>query len=94
MWSHDMNHDAALIINVDIREESGVYFADSRDLPGLHICGRTAQQTCATVIKAVKALFKHNRNMDVEVVPATDDSESFPEIQGLCERFVVQRARA
>jgi hypothetical protein len=42
----------------------------------------------------VKALFKHNRNMDVEVVPATDDSESFPEIRGLCERFVVQRARA
>ena len=89
-----MTQDAALILRVNLRRESGMFYADSPDLLGLHICGPTAEQTCQTVIKAVKALFKHNRKMDVEVVPATTDKESFPRITGLCEQFIVQRLYA
>ena len=71
-----MTQDSALIIRVNLRKESGMFYADSSDLLGLHVCGTTPEKTCQTVIKAVKALFKHNRNMDVDVVPATSDQDS------------------
>jgi hypothetical protein len=87
-----MTHDSALIIRVKVTEDSGIYYADSPDLLGLHICGHSYEQTCKTVIKAVKALFKHNRKMDVEVIPATNDVKNFPRITGECEQYVVQRA--
>lgn len=89
-----MTHDAALIIRVNLREDSGYYYADSPDLLGLHICGKTPEQTCETMMKAVKALFKYNRKMDVEVVPATTNEESFPRLTGVCDQFVVQRLAA
>jgi len=84
-----MTHDAAWIIRVNLRREADMFYADSPDLMGLHICGKTAEQTCETVMKAVKALFKHNRNMDVEVLPATTSGENFPRISGPCEQFAV-----
>ena len=87
-----MKQNAALIIRVKVTNDSGVFYAESPDLLGLHICGRSYEQTCQTVIKAVKALFRHNRNMDVEVVPATNNVESFPMFTGECEQYVVQRA--
>ena len=89
-----MTLDSALIIRVNIKEEPGFFYADSQDLPGLHVCGKSPEQICATVIKAVKALFKHNRNMDVEVIPATVDKDNFPRMTGPCEQFVVQRLAA
>ena len=88
-----MTH-SALIIRVNVKEEPGFFYADSPDLPGLHVCGKTEEQTCTTVIKAIKALFKHNRKMDVEVVPATKNEESFPNLTWPCEQFVVQRLAA
>lgn len=84
-----MTQDAALIIRVSLRREGDLFYAHSTDVPGLHICGPTAEQTCSTVIKAVKALFKHNRNMDVEVLPTTTDTEQFPRVTGPCEQFAV-----
>ena len=89
-----MTRDSALIIRVSIQEEPGFFYADSPDLPGLHVCGKTQEQTCTTVIKAIKALFKHNRNMNVIVIPATQDEDNFPQLSGLCEQFVVQRLAA
>ena len=89
-----MTHDSALIIRIDFRQEAEYFYAESPDLLGLHICGISAEQTCLTMIKAVKALFKHNRNMDVEVLPATTDGERFPELTGPCEQFVVHRLTA
>jgi hypothetical protein len=90
-----MTQDAALIIRVNLRKDAGYFYADSPDLLGLHICGKTAEQTCETVMKAVKALFKHNRGMDVEVLPATTSDQNFPRISGPCEQFaVLPRAHA
>lgn len=89
-----MTQDAALIVRVNLRREAGMFYADSPDLLGLHICGQTAEQTCLTVMKAVKALFKHNRGMDVEVIPATTNNEDFPRLTGLCNQFVVHRLSA
>lgn len=87
-----MTNDSALIIQVNMKEEMGYCYADSPDLVGLHICGKTPEQTLSAVITAVKALFKHNRKMNVEVVPATTDNESFPRLSGPVRKFVVQRA--
>jgi hypothetical protein len=84
-----MTQDAAWIIRVNLRRESGMFYAESPDLIGLHICGKTQEQTCDTVIKAVKALIKHNRNLDVEVLPATHSEDNFPRISGPCEQFAV-----
>jgi len=89
-----MTLDSALIIRVNIQESHGIFYADSPDLLGLHICGDTQEKTCSTVIRAVKALFKHNRQMDVEVIPATEDQNSFPRMTGPCQQFVVHRAAA
>ena len=89
-----MTQDAALIIRVNLKNEASMFYADSPDLLGLHICGPTAEQTCETVIKAVKALFKHNRGLNVNVIPVTTDTASFPKLAGPCGQFVVQRMAA
>lgn len=90
-----MTQDSAFIIRVNLRRESDMFYADSPDLLGLHICGPTAEQTCQSVMKAVKALFKHNRGMDVEVLVATNSEQNFPRHTGPCEQFaVVSRANA
>ena len=86
-----MTQDAALVIKVAIREDSGVYYANSIDLIGLHVCGTNLEQTCVRVIKAIKALFKHSRGMDVEVMPVTD-TEAFPQTKLPVDTFVVHRA--
>lgn len=84
-----MTQDAVTIIQVNVREEMGMCYADSPDLLGLHICGKTREQTLETVMKAVKALFKHNRKVDVTVKPVTD-AASFPKIGGPVRQFAVQ----
>ena len=88
-----MTHDAAVVINVTIREESGVYYANSADLIGLHVCGNDVEQTCQRVLKSIKAIFKHSRNIDVEVMPATD-METYPAVKVPCGQFVVHRLAA
>lgn len=84
----------ALIIRVNVKEEAGYWYANSPDLLGLHICGRSAEQACSSALKAVKALFKHNRGLDVDVMPATEEQDSFPRLKGPVDRFVVQPMHA
>jgi hypothetical protein len=89
-----MTQDSALIIRIKVEQEGNMIYVSSQDLHGLHICGPTVEQTYQSLVKAVIALFKYNRKMDVEVIPATTDGKSFPQIIGLCEQLVVQRLAA
>lgn len=45
----------------------------------------------SSTLKAVKELFRVNREIDVHVVPASDDVESFPRVTRPIEHLVVQR---
>ncbi len=89
-----MTHDSVLLVRVNLSEQSGLFFASSPDVAGLNICGKTMEQTCASAVKAIKMLFKHNRGLDVQVMPATEDDDNFPVITGKCEQFAVQRLAA
>jgi predicted RNase H-like HicB family nuclease len=87
-----MTANAALVIKVELKKEDGIYYASSADLPGLHVCGYTADQTCDSVIEAVAVLLKHNRGMDVRVVPATNNLNEFPNLENHCNQFVALAA--
>jgi hypothetical protein len=86
-----MTGNAAIIVRVTMRESPEFWYATSPDLPGLHVCGETHEQVCGAIVKGVKALFKHNRKMDVEVLPITS-SDDFPKISGPVQEFAVHRA--
>lgn len=88
-----MTHNAALLIRVHVREKEDHFYAASTDLPGLHVCGRTREALNASMIKAVKALFRYNHAMDVDVTPVARDIDSFPEMAmaNVSDQFVVQR---
>lgn len=89
-----MTQDAAVLIRVNVREEPDYFYAASPDLPGLHVCGGTREQLCDSLIRALKALFKHNRNLDVQVLPVVPpESDDFPLMPAACfgDQFVVHR---
>jgi predicted RNase H-like HicB family nuclease len=88
-----MTKGAAYLLRVNMRTESGIWHASSNDLPGLHVCGDSIEKTCERVIKAIKAIFKHSKKLDVEVVPASD-MNAFPEVKMPCEQFVIQQRLA
>ena len=87
-----MTQSATLVIKVDIREDAGIYYASSPDLMGLHLRGPSKEKICESVVKTVKALFKHNRQMDVDVTLASADIENFPSNNGACDMLVVRAA--
>ena len=88
-----MTNDAATVIRVKLSDEAGVWHASSNDLAGLHVCGLTVEVTCQRVLKAIKAIYKHGRGMDVEVIPATTPDE-FPILTKPCDHVVVRRIHA
>jgi predicted RNase H-like HicB family nuclease len=87
-----MTANSALLIKVEVRNEDGLFYASSVDLPGLHVCGETEDQTCESVIEAAQALLKFNRGMDVRVIPATTDLNEFPTTSHHCSQFVALAA--
>ena len=91
-----MTQDAALLVRVNVREDADCFYASSADLPGLHICATSTEDLCASTIKAVKALFKHNHNMAVEVLPVAATPDEFPVMPMACagDQFVIQRLAA
>jgi len=89
-----MTHEGALVLKVSVRQEGPVFYANSADLIGLHVCGDTLDIVCERVVKSVKAIFKHARGVDVEVLPTAQDFASFPSAKPTCEQFVVHRAAA
>ena len=83
----------ALLIKLNIREDGDFFYASSPDLLGLHVCGSSVQKTCDLVEKAIKAIFKHSRGIDVSVLPVTTDKE-FPSMKMNCEQLVIQQQLA
>jgi len=66
-----MTQDTAFIIKLQVRKEGEFHFVTSPNLPGLNVCGTSVDNTYQSVVKVVKALFKHNHNFIVDVFPAT-----------------------
>lgn len=87
-----MTAESALVINVQITKEDDIYYASSADLPGLHVCGYSEDQTCNSVIKAVAELLRRNRGMNVRVIPATNNLEEFQSAQRCYSQFVALHA--
>ena len=89
-----MGQTAPLLLKVDIREESGLFFASSPHLLGLHLCGPSKEQICDSLLRAVQLLFKQNRQMDVTVSIVNTDLETFPRMPENCEHLLVQQTSA
>ena len=87
-----MSDEAALIVSIRVQRQDGYFYAASPEVPGLHVCGVSLDQTLVSAQRAVKALFKTNRNLDVIVTQASDDIANFPHMTGTVDRFVIQRA--
>ena len=87
-----MGDESALILSIRVQKLDDYFYAASPDVPGLHVCGSTVEQALESARHAVKALFKQNRGIDVEVKPASSDADRFPRITGAVDLFVVQRA--
>lgn len=75
-------------VTVRCVETNGRYLVYSDDVPGLHVWAESEEQLCERVAKGIKLLFKWNRKLDVEVLPASDP-ETFPNVPRLCDRFVI-----
>jgi hypothetical protein len=59
------------VVNVTIaRKPYGWFVAESRDLPGLFVSHPTLEQVVKDIPAIIKALYKHNRNMDVVAIQA------------------------
>ena len=87
-----MSDESALIVAIRVQKLDGYFYAASPDVPGLHVCGESVEQTLVSAQRAVKALFKTNRRLEVTVMQASEDVESFPRMTGPVDRFVVQQA--
>lgn len=78
----------ALMVEVDIQKVGEQFYASSQDVPGLTVCGDTREQACESAVAAMKYLFKRNRGVDVEIMPAAEDFGSFSDPVESCDRFV------
>lgn len=88
-----MDTNTDLLVRVDIREEGGWFFASSDDVPGLHVGGETLALTRQYVMQATRLLFKYNREMDVDVVPA-ERSDDVGDVELNVEKFIVRQLTA
>lgn len=89
-----MTQNSAMIVSLTVRQQGGMFYVTSPNLSGLNVCGEGVEKTYQSVVKVVKALFKHNWGFEVEVWPATSDGKEFPAMMHLCEQIVVQRKAA
>lgn len=87
------------VIMLTIERAGGLITITSKDVPGLHISSYDVKSACSNVIPAIKILFKKNRGLDVEVVPAADPI-TFPASGEVCfnehlaERYVMYPSQA
>jgi len=83
-----------MIVRLEIHERDGTFFVTSPNLPGLNACGLGVEAAYESVVRMVKALFRHNSGFEVEVWPATTDGNEFPKMMHLCDAVVVRRRTA
>jgi hypothetical protein len=87
-----MTQNTAFIIHLDVRKIGALHYVTSSNFLGLHVCGTDVDSTFQSLVKVVKALFKHNWGFDVEVFPATTNGKSFPKSLDICDQLVVRKA--
>lgn len=71
----------------------GVYLT-SPDVPGLHLFGATREAAAADLVPALKALFRANRGLEVEVIPAADWANPPQPQPPARARYILERAAA
>ena len=87
------------VIELNIENRGGYVYVSSEDVPGLHLWGDDIQKVCQKIIPAIKLLFRLNRGLDIEVMPASSPNE-FPALIAGCsddklaERYVMYPAVA
>jgi len=69
------------LIQIKIQQENGFYYITSDDVPGLHLWGDNIEVLFSDIIPAIKALYKHNKGIEVELFPA-EDPDVFPCVKG------------
>ena len=60
------------LVQVVSELKNGYWVVTSKDMPGLLLCGKTLKELMQDIPAAIKLLFKHNYDMDIEVVPVGD----------------------
>ncbi len=86
-----MQDGAVFIVNIRVQSRSGYLYAASPELPGLHVCGATEEGLHASLVLAIKTLFKRNRALDVQVRPVAESLDTFPMDGARPERLAVLR---
>ncbi len=88
------NGEVVAVIEVKIVNDGGFFTVESKDVPGLHLAGYDGHKVAANIIPAIKRLFKDNRKLDVEVVPATP-AQTFPDLPDpLSGKYVMYGSQA
>lgn len=60
------------VISIKLTESDGLVHASSPDLPGLHLCGKTKKAVLTDLPGMVKALYRLNHSIEVDVESAFD----------------------
>lgn len=60
------------VLCIKFAESDGLVYASSPDLPGLHLCGKSKKAVLADLPEMVKALYRMNNSIEVDVEPAFD----------------------
>ena len=68
----------ATILSIRAEWRDGTLYLSSDDVPGLFLSGDDQEAVMHDLIPAIKALFKMNRGVDVDVYPVAPSSQ-FPE---------------
>ena len=89
-----MTQDSLMVVHLQVNRQGDTFYVTSPNLPGLNVCGQGVEATYQSVVKVVKALYRHNKGFEVEVWPATTDDKDFPEMMNLCHEVVVRRKAA
>ena len=87
-----MTQNTAFIIHLEVRQVGELHYVTSSNFAGLHVCGKDVGGTFQSLVKVVKALFKHNWGFEVEVIPATTNGKDFPKSLDVCDQLVVRKA--
>ena len=56
-------------VSIRVQQKPMGIFISSEDVPGLFLWGSDPEAVLADVVPAIERLYKHNRHLDVEVLP-------------------------
>lgn len=83
----------ATTVRVFVRAECDGFYANSPQIPGLSIWGNSIEQLCERLKQGIKALYRHNRGLDITVVLAADPVTMLPKtLSGPYNDFVLAAA--